>query len=473
MFSTHPLDWALVALYVAVLGAVWWRERGSRSDTVDYLVAGRRLTLPALVMSLVSTWYGGILGVGEYTWRYGVSNWLVFGVPYYAGALLFAWLFARRAREAALYTIPDLLARRYGRGPALVGALAVFVTAAPAAYVLILGTLIASMTGLPLTACVIGGALLSVFYIHRGGLPTVVRTDMFQFALMFGGFIVMVAVLFARHGGLGFLRLGLPADHWTWHGGNAPQAVLVWYFIALGTLVEPAFWQRAFAARDPGAARRGVLISVGFWMFFDFLTTTTGLYARALLPALDDPVRAFPALAQVVLPPGLLGLFFVGMLATVMSTIDSYGFVAATTLGRDVVWRLRDESSEARIPAYTRAGLWLAAAFAVVLALSRQTVVGLWHDLGSLVTPALLLPVAAALLGRRVPGPRWTLAAMLVPAAVSAYWIFARTPAADGGGPVYPFRLEPIYAGLAASLLTFVPGWALARRDARAVSRAA
>jgi SSS family solute:Na+ symporter len=473
LFSTHPLDWALVALYVAVLGAVWWRERGVGSDAVDYLVAGRRVTLPALVMSLVSTWYGGILGVGEYTWRYGISNWLVFGVPYYAGALLFAWLFARRAREAALYTIPDLLARRYGRGPALVGALAVFVTATPAAYVLILGTLIAVMTGLPLVPCVIAGTVLSVFYIYRGGLPTVVRTDVFQFVLMFGGFIVMVAVLFGTYGGPGFLSHGLPADHWTWHGGNRPQAVLVWYFIALGTLVEPAFWQRAFAARNPAAARRGVLISVLFWMFFDFLTTTTGLYARALLPALDDPVRAFPALAQVVLPPGLLGFFFVAMLATVMSTIDSYAFIAATTLGRDVIWRLRGEASETRVPAYTRVSLWAAAAFAVALALSRQTVVGLWHDLGSLVTPALLLPVGAALLGRRVPGSRWAVAAMLIPAAVSAYWIFARVPAADGGAPIYPLHLEPIYAGLVASLLTFAPGWALASRAQSADARAA
>ncbi len=463
MFSTHPLDWALVALYVAVLGAVWWRERGARSSTVDYLVAGRRLTLPALVMSLVSTWYGGILGVGEYTWRYGVSNWLVFGVPYYVGALLFAWLFARRAREASLYTIPDLLARRYGRGPALVGAVAVFVTAAPAAYVLILGTLLATMTGLPFAACVVAGAVMSVFYIQSGGLPTVVRTDVFQFVLMFGGFIAIVAVLFLRYGGLGFLHGALPATHFTWNGGNPPQAVLVWYFIALGTLVEPAFWQRAFAARDPKVARRAVLVSVLFWMGFDFLTTTTGLYARALLPALDDPVRAFPALAETVLPPGLLGFFFVGMLATVMSTIDSYGFIAASTLGRDVVWRFRNDASEDAVPAYTRIGLWIAAAFSVALALSRQTVVGLWHDLGSLVTPALLLPVGWALVGRTVPGPRWTIAAMLVPAAVSAFWIFSRTAAPDGSA-VYPLSIEPIYAGLAASLLTFAPGWAHARR---------
>jgi SSS family solute:Na+ symporter len=180
-------------------------------------------------------------------------------------------------------------------------------------------------------------------------------------------------------------------------------------------------------------------------------------------------VRAFPLLAQAVLPPGLLGLFYVGMLATVMSTIDSYGFVAAVTLGRDVIWRLRGDPSEHSIPRFTRIGLWAAAAFSAALALSHRTVVGLWHDLGSLITPALLIPVGAALLGRTVPGPRWTLFAMLAPLAVSAYWIFARTPA-TGGGHDYPLSIEPIYAGLAASLVTFVPGWALSRRATNAAA---
>src|SRR5881409_3481978 len=150
MFSTSPLDWALVVAYVAFLAAVWLGRLGSQPSVVDYLVAGRRVTLPALVATLVTTWYGGILGVGEYSYRYGVSNWLVFGVPYYLGALLFALLFARRARTAELFTIPDLLDRHYGRNVSFAGALLVFLTSAPAAYVLMLGTLFSAMFGLPL-----------------------------------------------------------------------------------------------------------------------------------------------------------------------------------------------------------------------------------------------------------------------------------------------------------------------------------
>jgi solute:Na+ symporter, SSS family len=461
MFSTSPLDWGLIVLYFAFLAAVWLRRSGRATEAVDYLVAGRTVTLPAFVATLVATWYGGILGVGEYTWRYGVSNWLVFGVPYYIGALLFAFLFARRARQQALYTLPDLLERRYGRGPALVGALAVFLTSVPAAYVLMLGTLFAAMTGLPAVPCVIAAALLSVFYIHRGGLRTVVFTDQVQFVLMYVGFVVLLAFLVARHGTLGFLVPRVPATHFVWHGGNPPQAIFVWYVIALGTLVDPGFWQRAYAARDGRVARDGVLWSVACWMVFDFLTTSCGLYARALLPRLADPVAAFPELARLTLPPVALGLFYLAMIATVMSTVDSYGFIAATTLSRDVWDRLRTVRDESRLVTHSKWALWIAAAVATALALARPSVVSLWHDLGSITTPVLLLPAGLALAGRGALGPRWTLVAMIAPFVLTLAWVVAKTlhPAAP-----YPLGLEPIYVGLGASLAVYAAGWLSPRR---------
>ena len=35
-----------------------------RRDTTNYLLAGRKLSLPGFVITLVSTWYGGIIGIG-------------------------------------------------------------------------------------------------------------------------------------------------------------------------------------------------------------------------------------------------------------------------------------------------------------------------------------------------------------------------------------------------------------------------
>ncbi len=456
MFTHSVLDWALIAINFVVLAAVWARGFGQRPSAEDYLVAGRRVTLPAFVATLVATWYGGILGVGEYTWRYGITNWLVFGAPYYLGALLFALFLARRARESELLSLPDLLERAYGRGAALVGAAAVFVNAAPAAYVLMLGTLFAAMFGGPAAPWIVAAAVLSVFYVDRGGLRAVIFTDQVQFVLMYGGFVILLVSLVAQHGGLAFLEPRVPDTHWVWHGGNGAAAVIIWYVIALGTMVDPAFWQRAYAARDARVARNGVLVSILFWILFDFMTTSCGLYARALLPDLADPVYAFPKLANITLAPVALGLFYLGMIATVMSTIDSYAFIAATTVGRDLVWRLRG-GDPARIPAWSRMGLWLATAFATALALARPSVVSLWKGIGSIVTPVLLLPVLLALARRGRPGPRGALLLMLLPGVVTLGWVLSRHLAGSQGQ--YPWRLEPIYAGLGTSLLA----WAATR----------
>jgi hypothetical protein len=82
-------------------------------------------------------------------------------------------------------------------------------------------------------------------------------------------------------------------------------------------------------------------------------------------------------------------------------------------------------------------------------------VIALWHDLGSITTPTLLVPVAASLLGRGLVPGRWMLANMAVPLATTVAWVAWKNllPA-----HVYPGGVEPIYAGLAVALATWLLG---------------
>ncbi|MGE5175804.1 MAG: sodium:solute symporter family protein, partial [Hyphomicrobiales bacterium] len=422
------VDLALIAAYVAFLGFVAVRLFGvAKSPAVEYLVMGRRLSLPSFVATLVTTWYGGVLGVGEYSFRYGLSNWLVFGVPYYVGAALFALGLAHLARRSRLYTVPDQLALAYGRGPALLGAGVIQFLTSPAPYVLMLGVLTQLVFGWPLWTCIVGGTLVATFYSFRGGLHSVVRADNLQFVLMFAGFLVALPLLALRYGGLEFLRTHLPATHFVWNGGNAPQYVFVWYLIALQTLVEPTFYQRAFAAKDERTARNGVWISIGFWVLFDFLTTMTGMYARALMPDLADPVAAYPELAIRFLPPVVKGLFYLGLFATVMSTVDGYTFIGGVNFGRDLVWRWRRETDESRINRYVQLGFLVTALVALGLALFFRSAVDLWHDVGSVGVPALLVPLVTSYRPRWRATPAFATAAMAAGGGLSLAWLlFAR-----------------------------------------------
>ena len=88
-FSTW--DIFIILSYIVLIIIVGFRAaKKSKNSKEEYLLASRTLTLPIFVATLVSTWYGGVLGVGEFSYKFGISNWIVFGVPYYIFAIIFA-----------------------------------------------------------------------------------------------------------------------------------------------------------------------------------------------------------------------------------------------------------------------------------------------------------------------------------------------------------------------------------------------
>jgi SSS family solute:Na+ symporter len=252
--------------------------------------------------------------------------------------------------------------------------------------------------------------------------------------------------------------------------------------IALATLIEPAFFQRCYAAKNENVARWGIVISIGCWAVFDFLTTTCGLYARAILPDLADPVASYPALAIKILPAGLLGFFAVALLATIMSTIDSYAFLAATTFGHDIVPHLKvlcrvsrsqevnlepDRPGSLRAPdvqrassgakpwspvIWTRFGLVISVTFAVVLAMFFQSVVDIWHAFGSIGTPALLVPLFTSFVGSRRLPPVAAVWSIVTSGGLSLAWYVSQYVTSEGG---YWLGIEPIFPGLVLSLVIF------------------
>ena len=445
------LDYIIIILYLGILLFIGFKKRLSKnSSATELIVGGRMLTLPAFVASLVSTWYGGILGVGEYSYNYGLSNWLAFGLPYYLAAFFFAIFLAKKARESKVLTIPDRLAQVYDKKTAVAGSVIIYLMTVPAAYILMLGTLAQFLFGWDLWVGIIVGSLFSLIYVFVGGFNSVVRTDLFQFGLMFLGFIILLITLYITYGGVSFLQANLPDTYFTWHGGNSISYIAVWYVIALATLIEPTFYQRCYAAKTSKIAKNGIFISIACWTFFDFLTTSCGMYARAVLPNLANPVGSYPAIALEVLPVGLLGLFALAMLATVMSTVDSYSFVAASTFSRDIVMQIF-KIDEKQTVKYTRVGLLVTALLAVVPLFFFDSVIEIWKFFGSVGTPALLVPVFFSLVGSKKIPAKIAFLSIISSGSLSLIWYLSK----NINGIDYWFSIKPIFPGLILSLILF------------------
>lgn len=460
-----PVDRSLIVVYLLAMVAIGMAYFRRDRESEDYFLAGRQLSLGAFVATLVSTWYGGILAVGEMGWLSGLSVVAIYAVPYYVSALVFALWLAPKIRAAELYTIPDKVAEAYGRPAALIAAVFTWLLASPAPYVLMQGTLLQLAFGLSMPVALLVGLIMSTIYVYAGGFRADVRVNVAQFVLMFLGFAIVLPYCVTRLGGLGWLAHSLPPGHLTWHGGNKWQYLLAWWFIALWTLVEPSFHQRCYAAKTPATAQRGVLISILCWMVFDAMTCTTALYARAALPDLVKPVMAFPALGQKVLPPVMLGLFYVGMLATVMSTTVSYTFMSGMTFSRDVVWRLRGERGDEPSDRWTIIGLLLTSVIAVTMVVVWPSVKDLWYNFGTTFIPGLLLPVLSTYWRLPRPPRAWMPFLMVGAGGTSLAWLLVgMAHAGPDHFPVMPFGLEPMYPGLLVSVVGFVLGAMVDRR---------
>jgi SSS family solute:Na+ symporter len=454
------IDSLLILLYFSAVVFVGFRASWrSRKAPDDFLLAGRTLTLPMFVATLVSTWYGGILGVGEFSYKYGISNWVVFGAPYYFFALVFALFLAKRIRATNHFTIPDKLEASYDRRTALLGGLLTVVLITPAAYVLMVGILIQLVFGIDLFTSVTLTTLATVCYLYRGGFRSDVWANALEFVLMFLGFAMILPFAYARLGGWDYIVAHVPPLHITWHGGNSWQFISVWFFIALWTLVDPAFHQRCYAAKDGATAQRGVLISILFWFVFDFMTSMAGLYARAALPDLNNPAFSYPLLAELTLPPIAKGLFYIGMLATIMSTLSSLMFISASTIGRDLVGRAipssTPEQHENLVHRWTQIGLVLSALLSIFLALVVPSVVKIWYTIGTAIVPGLLVPLMASYFSPLTIPSRHAFWAMLLGWGASTVSLLYGQFNQLNGDPSYFLGVEPMYPGLILSLLVW------------------
>ena len=186
MVSFSIFDLIIITIFfIAVLSVGFISGRKSKNDAEDYLLSGRKVGLTLFVLTNVATWYGGILGVGEFVYRYGMVSWFTQGLPYYFFAFLFAIFFAKKIREASLFTIPDKLSLIYGKKVGLLAAVIVFVLVSPAPYLLMTGNLISLIFDTNILISLIVGLFLSLAYLFKGGFRSDLYTDVIQFFVMF------------------------------------------------------------------------------------------------------------------------------------------------------------------------------------------------------------------------------------------------------------------------------------------------
>ncbi|MCZ6852827.1 MAG: hypothetical protein O7G86_02805, partial [Gammaproteobacteria bacterium] len=200
-------------------------------------------------------------------------------------------------------------------------------------------------------------------------------------------------------GGFDAVSVIAPDGYFDWFGGMPVCLMIAYAATGISILVDPGFYQRMFAAADYRMARNAMLISVFVWLAYDWLVTAGGMLAAAAVSsgALPADMHSNDALLMAVtmaLPVGLVGIFLAGVLATAMSTIDSYTLVAGANVSYDL-WRplAKPNATDKELVRATKLGVVLAWTLGYALAFLFDKLMALWVFTATALTSTVLVPI--------------------------------------------------------------------------------
>jgi SSS family solute:Na+ symporter len=418
MYSIATIDYIIIAIYLmGMIGVgVWFAKR--HTDFDDFFLAGRSLTTPLLITTLISTYYGidVLFGDSQLGFTNGVVAWFGYARPTYAFFLIAAFFLAQRLKEEDFKSLPDILDKYYGKNTRYVGAVTSFIYSLPALSLYGFGMLGDVILGWePIMGMLVLGGIALV-YTLTGGFWAVVLTDSIQFLFMC--VVLALAVPFAMNfiGGFDKMIDILEPSYFDTMGDLSIWLIIIYASTGLAILVEPTFYQRIFAAKSYKNVRNALIIGIFIWGSYDWIITIIAMAAKTgvlqgILPTDVAPDAALLTVMVAALPAGALGLFMAGVLSTEMSTLDSYCLVAGGNVAYDIYRpAIKPDATDEELIKKTRYGILLSWILGLAMAVSFDQMLGLWVFMASILISSVMVPI---LLGLFIPRFRKALAGFL------------------------------------------------------------
>ena len=411
--NLSAIDLGIIAVYMTGMLSVGYIISRRVPNFEEYMVAGRTMTTPILICTLVSTYYGldVLFGTSELAYRNGLVAF--FGYSMLSlGFYFFAAIFlVKPLRNANFTSLPEVLERNYGPASGALGALASFAYSIPALSLFGVGRLCEVLLGVDAQVGALVVGAIALLYTLWGGLWAVAITDTVQFVLMCVTLAVAIPIVMHQVGGFDAVALSAPDGFFNMFGSIPIWLVIAYGSTGLAILVDPGFYQRVFAARNYRQARNALLVGIVVWGAYDWLVVAGGMLGVAAvsggaLSADIHPNDVLLTLVMLALPVGLTGLFMSGTLAAAMSTIDSYSLVAGGNLVYDLYRPLvKPHATDRELMRLTKLGIVFSWVVGYLLAFAFDRLLALWVFTASILMSTTMIPIMLALFTKRPKKP--------------------------------------------------------------------
>ncbi len=332
--------------YLVVLFIFGLRLTKRLKKKEDFLVAGRTLTAPILVGTLLATWIGSgdIFSVSDLSYNHGYSS-LIGSSGGWLGIIIIFFI-AGRVRKFGQFTVPDILEARYNTWARILATIATII-----AYLTIVsyqfrggGWVLNIITDnkVSIKSGIIIVAVFVITYTLLAGMISVAYLDIFNGIIMITGILLALPFLIHQVGGMETIVANVtPRSHSFL--GNMTWIQAMGYFVPtfLLALGNANMYQRFFSARDEKEARKSVVGWVIGVILLGVALQSLAVVGSSYFKGLEakEAGKIIILVAHKGVPVAVGCFLLVAVMAIIISTANSFLLVPATNVIRDIYQR--------------------------------------------------------------------------------------------------------------------------------------
>lgn len=454
------IDNIVVAVCLIGIFFIGYHFSKTSQDMDSFYKANKALPWSLVVGTLIASWYGGagVVGTIGYSTSMGFAGFFIWSIGCHASRFPLALWVAPRIAVKATGTMPEMLRRNYGKFASVLGSLVIVFSCMAISEIAATGYVgVAAWNANKfLVAAIVCG--LSIAITSLGGLMGVAVTDMIFFFLMIGSVSAVFPKMFFGVGGLEGIYQGLEnvaPEMLTAVGGIPPLRAAVLIVLCINLYKDPAFYQRFAAANSPKTGKRAMLLCFSIWLSFDAVCMLTGMIIRVMDPTLAvQPEVSYIQLVLSNLPVVFRGLFIVGIMGAIISTIDSYFLIGGEIVANDIIYMIRGEKlTDKKSIAVTRISSVMFGIIGIMAAFKFPLVYDAQIFVSSISMALLFVPLLAAIM---YDGRKTTVAGVASMVVGGIVWLTFKV--------VFPIssatigEVDPVLIALPASLIAFLIG---------------
>ncbi len=318
-------------------------------NSEDYMVAGRRMGLFMVAFSLSANNIGGGSTTGLAARAYG--SWGLSAIWYVLAAsiaMIPLAYFAPRIRKTMAITIPEVINRRFGSASATFSAVLNIIAlfCLTSSQVAASGSVITTLTGIPLNVCLVVAGIVIIAYTTLGGMIADQVSDLVQFIIILLGLAIATPIVLNSAGGWAAISAKLPGSQLSIDkiGWVVIIGYIFNYFCTF--LSGPEMISRFESAKDEKTARRASLLSALLMAAMAIFPTLLGLTALAMadqIPGMTES-NSMMMVTNHFAPSIVTGIISAAIISATMSSADSNLLCMSTMFINDIYMKYSEKA---------------------------------------------------------------------------------------------------------------------------------